>query len=151
MFEWLKEILSGKAESRTEEEVRENAALATAVIFMEAVRADGSFSEEEKKIVKKFLSSDFNMSEADTENLIQEAARINKNETNKWKYKSTLNKLFTNDEKEELLEKVWRLVFADDRMDKYENQLMHTLAGVLHIPHSRLIQAKLRASGEGYK
>jgi uncharacterized tellurite resistance protein B-like protein len=39
---------------------------------------------------------------------------------------------------------IWKVVFSDGRLDKYEDYLVHNLADLLRLDHSQLIDAKLR-------
>jgi uncharacterized tellurite resistance protein B-like protein len=43
-----------------------------------------------------------------------------------------------------VMENIWRVIYADGRLDKYEDHIVHKLATILRIPHSRMIEAKLK-------
>jgi hypothetical protein len=40
---------------------------------------------------------------------------------------------------------MWRVAYADRRLDKYEEYQIRRLAELLHVPHQAYIRAKLRA------
>lgn len=46
------------------------------------------------------------------------------------------------------MELLWRVAFADGRLDRYEEHLIRRIADLLHLPHRDFIRAKLRAQGE---
>ena len=47
-----------------------------------------------------------------------------------------------------MLEAVWRVVYADGRIDKHEDYLVHQLANLLRLRHKELIDAKIRTKKE---
>jgi len=61
-----------------------------------------------------------------------------------WTFTNVINEHYSNDEKTRLVELLWRLVYADGKMDEHENYLMHKLAKLLRLTHRDLIGAKLR-------
>jgi uncharacterized tellurite resistance protein B-like protein len=40
---------------------------------------------------------------------------------------------------------MWRVAYADERLDAHELHLMHRIADLLHVPHPDSIAAKMRA------
>jgi uncharacterized tellurite resistance protein B-like protein len=62
-----------------------------------------------------------------------------------WQFTSTINRHFSMEEKERVIEMIWSVIFADGHLDKYEDYLVHTLSDLLRLDHSSLIEAKLRA------
>ena len=57
----------------------------------------------------------------------------------------TINKHYSREQKTELLEQLWRVAFADGKLDKYEEHLVRKLAELLHVPHTRFVATKHRA------
>jgi uncharacterized tellurite resistance protein B-like protein len=49
------------------------------------------------------------------------------------------------EEKLQIIENVWRIAYADGRLDKHEDYLVHKLATLLRLSHKQLIEAKLKA------
>jgi uncharacterized tellurite resistance protein B-like protein len=43
---------------------------------------------------------------------------------------------------------VWRVVYADGKVDKYEEYLMRKLSFLLNIDHRKMIEAKLKVKYE---
>ena len=39
---------------------------------------------------------------------------------------------------------VWKIAYADGRLDKHEDYLVHKLAKLLRLTHNQLIDAKLK-------
>ena len=59
-------------------------------------------------------------------------------------YTRELNWAFSQEEKEQIIEAIWRLVYADGRLDPYEDALMRQLGTLIGLSHRQLIDAKLR-------
>ena len=49
------------------------------------------------------------------------------------------------DDKYAVLENIWRVAFADGRIDKYEEHIIRRIAELLHLNHREYIQARHRA------
>ncbi|MFH1415652.1 MAG: TerB family tellurite resistance protein [Elusimicrobiota bacterium] len=142
MFDLLNKYL--KAEQAVPETIADDIALAAGVILLEVAYSDNNFSDEERQFIVDILAQDFNLSREDTELLIETADRILEEDTNKWRYINMINSKYSNKEKLDLIEKVWTLIYTDDRLDKYEDHLVHRLSKVLHIPHNEFIDIKLK-------
>ena len=51
-----------------------------------------------------------------------------------------------NASKEQIIEALWQLVYADGRLDCYEDALMRQLGSLIGLSHRQLIEAKLRVT-----
>jgi uncharacterized tellurite resistance protein B-like protein len=119
-------------------------AVAASVILLEIAYSDNEFTDEERELIINVLRADFNLSDEETHALISLGEKIIAEDTNKWRYIEIINNNYSNEEKIELIEKVWKLIYADDKLDKYEDHLVHRLSKIIHIPHRKLIEAKLK-------
>jgi len=61
-----------------------------------------------------------------------------------WKFTNRINQKYSMEEKIRVVETVWDVVYADGKLDKHENYLVHKLANLLHLSHKQLIDAKLK-------
>ncbi len=60
-------------------------------------------------------------------------------------FTSAINRSWTPEEKQRLVEELWRVAHADERLNKYEEHLIRRIADLLHLRHSEFIAAKLRS------
>ena len=60
-------------------------------------------------------------------------------------FTSRVTEGFTPERKLLLLEQLWRVARADQRVHKYEEHLIRRIADLLRVPHSAFITAKLRS------
>jgi len=47
-----------------------------------------------------------------------------------------------------VIELVWKVIYADGKLDKYEDHLAHQLAKMLNLTHKQLIDAKMKIKNE---
>jgi uncharacterized tellurite resistance protein B-like protein len=76
--------------------------------------------------------------------LIAEAERELEKSVDLWQFSSLINKNYSNEEKIEIIETLWRIVYVDEKMDRYEHYLMNKLQNLLRLSHDQLIAAKLK-------
>ena len=55
-----------------------------------------------------------------------------------------INNGFDQSEKEKIMEALWRLVYADGRLDRYEEALLRQLSSLIGLSHRQMIDAKLK-------
>jgi len=107
--------------------------LAAAVLLVEAARMDGNFDNDERRAIHTLLTWRFEMSDDDVDALIDaadaEADRLVELST----YVRTIKNHFSHDERVELIEMMWTVVYADGRLDDYEANLMRRVAGLLYV------------------
>jgi len=122
--------------------------LAAAVLFVEVMHADHKIDKREQQIVRQALQESFSLSSHEADDLLQLAEERVKNVTSLHEFTSLLHGRLTNEEKVMLLEQIWRVVLADNDVDKYEEHLVRRIAELLYIKHSDYIRAKLNAETE---
>ncbi len=122
--------------------------LAAAVLFVEVMHADHKVDKREQQVVKQALQESFSLSSHEAEELLQLAEERVKDVTSLHEFTSLLHGRLTNEEKVMLLEQIWRVVLADNDVDKYEEHLVRRIAELLYIKHGDYIRAKLNAEAE---
>ncbi len=65
-----------------------------------------------------------------------------------YEFTSQINDIFTNEEKFKILLNLWRLIFVDEVLDKYEDFMIKKIGGNLKMEHQRIIEAKLLVKEE---
>ena len=61
-----------------------------------------------------------------------------------WQFARLINENYSTEEKIEIIEILWRIVYVDGKLDKYEDHLIHKLSTLLRLSHDQLIHAKLK-------
>ena len=118
--------------------------VATAVILLEVANADDDFSDVEQDTVISILKDNFNLSIDEVDELIDVSDEERKGSVDMWHFANIINENYTETEKHSVMDNIWRVIYADGRLDKYEDHIVHKLATILHIPHKAMIDAKLK-------
>jgi uncharacterized tellurite resistance protein B-like protein len=119
--------------------------LATAVLLVEVMRADPHFSEPERDEAVAAMQRIFALARDEVDRLLELAHEAARASSDFHQFTSVLNERLDNDEKNRIVEYMWRVAFADGHLDAHENHLMSRIAGLLNVPHGQYIAAKLRA------
>ncbi len=135
---------AGASRPHSERDVR----VATCALFLEMGRIDEKFTPAELDTVIDILKEKYGLSPEHAEALLAEADKDLKESVDYWHFTNLINENYSTEEKLEIMEMLWRIVFVDGRMDKYENYLMHKLATLLRLSNEQLIDAKLKALGK---
>jgi len=131
---------SGAAEQNTTHDLR----VATCALLVEMARIDQTFTEAEMETILSILKEKYGLSGEHADALIAEADKELDESVDLWQFARLINENYSNDEKIEIVETLWRIVYVDGKMDQYEHYLMNKLKNLLRISHSQLIDAKLK-------
>jgi uncharacterized tellurite resistance protein B-like protein len=133
---------SGKTSAGPDAE--ENVIVAVCALFLEMGRIDGTFSDQEMQRVISILTGKYGLSPEHSDALIAEADRELRESVDLWQFARVINDHYSNAQKEKLIERLWRIVYVDGKMDAHEHYLMNKLAHLLRLSHKQLIDAKLK-------
>lgn len=133
------------AESREEETVRPQ--IATCVLLLEIAHSDDHFSDEEQERIVEILKEDFKLSDDYAAELLELAHQERRESSDLWRFTSVIDKNYSIEEKERVVETLWKLVYADDRLHFREDHLIHRLSRLLNLSHKQLIEAKKKVMG----
>jgi uncharacterized tellurite resistance protein B-like protein len=119
--------------------------LAVAALLVEVVQADFETSIVEREQVLGSLALLLELDPDARAALLELASREIDQAHDLHQFTSRVNEGFTPERKLLLLEQLWRVARADQRVHKYEEHLIRRIADLLHVPHSAFITAKLRS------
>lgn len=132
-------------ESRDDTESHaERIQVATCVLLLEVAHTDGDFSEMEELLVRDLLQERFGLSGEATAELLDLSHHKREESLDLYQFAQQIHETFTLEEKLEVLEALWRIVYADGVLDKYEDALMRKLGSLLRVSHQQMIEAKLK-------
>jgi len=148
MMKLLKSLIGSK-ESAIEPGRRfQRIQLATCALLLEMAHTDEEFSPAEHALIEDLLENRFNLPPEAIRELMELAQGERQNSLDLYHFARDINENFSIDEKVELLESLWRLVYADGLLDKYEEYLMRQLTKLLRLSHRQMIDAKLKVLAE---
>ena len=154
MFEQLKKLFIGnvhsekpveKVESPSEEKKLQ---VATCAIFLEMAKIDDDFTKEEMNEIIEIMQKTFMIDKEYVKELIDVAESKLEKSVSMYEFTGIVNEHFSSDQKFELMKNLWRLIYTDKKLDKYEDQLVKTLGTTLLLEHKDIIAAKLMVKEE---
>ena len=121
---------------------REAIRLATAVLMADVARADYDFDEEEFTTLLDLVQLHFGLSAEDATQLANEASEVAEDLVSVHEFTSLLHKQMSDEEKAEVVALLWRIAYADGRLDKYEDSLVLKISDLLHVSRGRVMKLK---------
>jgi len=148
MFQSFKDFLAditGSAAAPTPEERAQRVQLATAVLLVEVVRADGSMDARERAAALAALRQRFDLAPQALDELLAHAQDSSQTAYDYQQFTGRINDAFSHDDKVRLVEALWQVAYADAHVDANENHTISKIAGLLYVTHGEYIAAKMRA------
>ena len=118
--------------------------VATCALFVEIARIDNEFSDDEMETILSILKEKYGLSPEYADALIEEAEKKLEKSVDLWQFTRRINEKYSNEEKIEIIEILWQIVYVDGKMDEHEHYLMGKLQNLLNLTHDQLISAKLK-------
>ncbi|MEJ2544492.1 MAG: TerB family tellurite resistance protein [Calditrichaceae bacterium] len=128
----------------TPDQLDQKLKVATAVLFLEMAYIDFDYSGNEEKQIAKTLVEIFNLDSTEVDDLIELAKDERENKTDIWTFAGLIKSNFTREQKIDILEKLWILIYTDGKVDKFENRLIHKISTLLGLEHGEMIAAKIK-------
>jgi len=123
--------------------------IATCALLLEMSNIDGEFSALERESIISILKRNFDLSDEHATTLLEASNEELKGSIDIWQFTNLINQNYSIEEKIRVVEMVWGVVYADGKLDKHEDYLVHKLATLLRLTHKQLIEAKLKVKKLG--
>ena len=118
--------------------------LATCALLLEMANIDGEFNDSERENIISALKKGYSLAEDDISELIKASKEELKGSIDLWQFTNLINQNYPLEEKIKIIETIWKVAYADGRLNKHEDYLVHKLAELLRLTHKQLIDAKLK-------
>ncbi|MET0281197.1 MAG: TerB family tellurite resistance protein [Steroidobacteraceae bacterium] len=141
----LFESLGHSQEPARDADLQHTLQLATAVLLIEVVRADGKIDAVERQAVLDALRTRFALSEAELTELFALAQQRSEDSHDLYSFTARLNQTLDEPQRVRVFEMLWSVAYADGQADAHETHLLRRVADLLHLRHGDAIGAKLRA------
>lgn len=133
----LSSLLKENAAPQTPQQSAEDEKLAAAALMVEVAARDGEISRREREHILHLLEHRMNLSRDDALELFVEALAAQNASNQILGFTRKIKDHFDTQGRENILELMWEVVFADGHEDDYESNLMRRLAGLLYISDRR--------------
>ena len=130
-------------ESEAEQEYRTR--LAAAALLIETARADFAEDQAEDARLQSLLRRTLELDPEEVSKLVAQASSELDRSTSLFEFTRVINDHYSVEQKQELVTNMWRVAYADGRLDKYEEPLIRQVAELTYVPHTDYIRAKLVA------
>ena len=127
--------------------VKEDVELALAALLVELARADFSENPEEFAVIRALLMRYLKAPERVDELLGQAHHRADR-AISLHEFTRQLNREFSDVQKLDVIEMLWRVSLADGRIDAHEGHLVRKVAGLLHVREGDLVRLRIRVQEE---
>jgi uncharacterized tellurite resistance protein B-like protein len=122
--------------------------IATCALMLEVANSDDEFVVEEKSFITKTMKEEFNLDDKLVSELLSISKEKVKQSVSLYEFTDIINKNYSKDEKLTILDNLWKLVYADGTLDKYEEYFIRTISKNLHLNHTDMIASKLEIQSQ---
>lgn len=117
---------------------------ATCAVLLEIAKIDEEFTDEEQKIINNILKKKFSLTDEEVKNLIKLTSEELKESSDLWQFTNTINKNFSKEQKVQLIEHIWQIIYSDKHLKGHEDYLVHKLQRLMWLDHKDMINAKTK-------
>jgi uncharacterized tellurite resistance protein B-like protein len=123
-----------------------NPALAAAALMFEVAWADHDVHAAELAEIAGLLKDLFDLPEADVRALLDRTRGAHDESVGVYPFTRAINEELDQEQKFDIVCALWRIAAADSSVDRFEEHTIRRIADLLYVPHTRFIEAKLRAT-----
>ena len=106
---------------------------AIAALLIEAALFDGHFDAREQTQILKLLRSRFTLTEEEATALFERVREWAEDPNNLHRFTKTAKDALPHEERLELIEMLWEVVYADGKLDDFEASLLRRIGGLLYV------------------
>ncbi|MEK6677930.1 MAG: TerB family tellurite resistance protein, partial [Nitrospirota bacterium] len=111
---------------------------------LEIAKIDEEFTNEEQQIINGILKKNFSLTDEEVKELVKLTGEELKQSSDLWQFTNTINKNFTKEQKIQLVEHIWQIIYSDKHLKGHEDHLVHKLQRLMWLDHKDLIDAKTK-------
>jgi uncharacterized tellurite resistance protein B-like protein len=119
--------------------------LATAALFIEMMRADFEVTEDERRKLETAVRDTLELGADEARELLALAEQEVEAAVELFQFTRLIDESFSPEQKAALVERLWRIAYADAHVDRLEEHLVRKIANLLHVSHRDYIAAKRAA------
>lgn len=144
MIESLKKLFSAPETEHHKPDIHQLAIAATA-LMVQVSQVDNDEDERELQAIIDCAIKVHQLTREEAKDILDQALAKAQDATSLYEFTGQINDYLDQDGKQALLESIWRVALADDRIDKYEEHLIRRIADLMHLNHREFILARHRA------
>src|SRR5690242_21088511 len=122
--------------------------LAAAALLIHAATIDGDMMQVERDKLQAVLKQCFSLDDAATAELIDAATAAEQEAVDLYHFTSSLNHRLDDDGRRRVVEMMWEIVYADGRLNEFEDNLIWRAADLLNVSSRDRVEIRRRVAGE---
>ncbi|MEA2872265.1 MAG: hypothetical protein QOH67_2241 [Hyphomicrobiales bacterium] len=122
--------------------------LAAAALLIHASTIDGNMTASEREKLHALVKSRFALDDAATEELIDVSTLAENEAVDLYRFTSLINRTLDEAGRLGIVEMMWEMIFADGRVNEFEDNLMWRVADLLGVSSRDRIALRRRVAGE---
>jgi uncharacterized tellurite resistance protein B-like protein len=122
--------------------------LAAAALLIHAVTIDGDMSAFLRDKLHTILKYRFDLSDAATAELIDEASAADREAVDLYHFTSLINRSLDEEGRRRIIEMMWEIIYADGRVTEFEDNLVWRAADLLGVSSRERIELRRRIAAE---
>lgn len=124
--------------------------LAAAALLIHVMAIDGQEKPAELDRLRDILKAQFALDDARTDALIEAATTADREAIDLYRFTSLLNRELDEAERLRIVEMMWEIVYADGKMNEFEDNVVWRAADLLGISSRDRIEMRRRVSGDAW-
>jgi uncharacterized tellurite resistance protein B-like protein len=120
--------------------------VAAAALLIHVATIDGSMSDIEHDRLVGLLEQRFSLDQAAAQELVAAATKAEQQAVDLYHFTSLLDRALDDAGRQQIVEMLWQMVYADGRVTEFEDNLIWRAADLLHVPSEARIALRQRVA-----
>lgn len=133
MLDRISSLFRGSTELDSDDEGELSKHLAAAALLIETAYMDEQFDESERAVISDLVQRRFDLEAADCQRLLVEAESAVVRSQQLYEFTRAVNDRFTPEERIEIMEMLWEVVYADGEVHDFEVSLLRRVGGLIYV------------------
>jgi uncharacterized tellurite resistance protein B-like protein len=147
MLDALKKLFGDLGDVKSAGQFEENDyRVAAAAILIHVMAVDGAASDVERNVLRDVLKSGFDLDDVAVAELIEMATTADRDALDLYHFTSVLNRSLDQEGRQRIVEMMWELVFADGRVNEFEDNVVWRAADLLGLSSRERIGLRQRVA-----
>ncbi len=121
--------------------LNQKSVIGVAALLVHAAKIDEQYSDNEKHLVKEFISS--YLKNANLTDILTQAEEIEKNSNQLLSFTNIIKKE-SSETKSDIIKHLWKIMISDNTIDQYESNLMRRICGLIYFSDKMSAEIKLQ-------
>jgi uncharacterized tellurite resistance protein B-like protein len=126
----------------------DNTRIAAAALAVHVMAVDGVEEDIERDRLQLSLAQQFELTEAQTNALIEEAKQADREAVDLYAFTSVLNRHMDDEGRLQVVQLLWEMAYADGAVHEFEDNALWRIAELLHVPARERIRLRKMVEGQ---